>query len=87
MAKSVGRRVWALGNACGLSGALLVILKTQVDGFFRYEANGVGGETQKCSLRLRLGIFSNSEKSGQIGWFGLGFWYFQGCEELWVSCG
>ena len=32
-----------LDGACGLCGPPLVVLKTQVDGFFRYEANGMGG--------------------------------------------
>ena len=50
-------RVWDLGGAWGLCGTPLTILKTQVDGFFRYEANGMGGETQKCSLGLHLGVF------------------------------
>ena len=71
MAGSVLRRVWALGSACGLFGALLVILKTQVDGFFRYEANGVGGETQKCSLRLRLGVFQILKSRVNLGGLGL----------------
>ena len=53
----VRRHVAASGGACGLSESPLVILKTQVDGFFRYEASGMGGETQKCSLRLCLGVF------------------------------
>ena len=51
------RRVWGSGGACGLLGAPFKILKTQVDGFFRYEANGVGGETQKRRLEPRLGVF------------------------------
>ena len=45
------------GGAWGLCGTPLTILKTQVDRFFLYEANGMGGETQKCNLRLRLGVF------------------------------
>ena len=46
-AGAVRRRVGALGGAWGFSGPLLEVLKTQVDGFFRYEANGMGGQTQK----------------------------------------
>ena len=41
------QRVEASDGAWGFSGPPLEVLKTQVDGFFRYEANGMGGETQK----------------------------------------
>ena len=36
------------------------ILKRWVDGFFRDEGPGVGGERQKCDLRVRLAVFSDS---------------------------
>ena len=51
------RRVGDRGGAWGFSGPPLEVLKTQVDGFFRYEANGVGGKAQKRRLGLRLGVF------------------------------
>ena len=66
-AGSVRRRVAALGGVCGLSGPPLVILKTQVDGFFRYEANGMGSETQKHDLRVRLGVFQISKSLDRFG--------------------
>ena len=75
------RRVVSLGGACGLSVPPLVVLKTQVDGFFRYEANGMGGETQKCDLRVRLAVVQILEKQGLGGLFGANFWYF------WTSLG
>ena len=58
-----------------------MVLKTQVDGFFRYEANGMGGESQKCNLRVRLTVFHILEKYGLGGLFGADFWYF------WTSLG
>ena len=65
------RRVGSLGGACGYSGSPLVVLKTQVDGFFRYGANGMGGETQKCSLGLCLGVFQILESRCRFGCLGL----------------
>ena len=44
-----------------------MVLKTQVDGFFRYEANGMGGETQKRRLRLRLDVFQILKSQGILG--------------------
>ena len=69
------RRVVGLGVACGLFGPTLVVLKTGFDGFFRYEANGMGGESQKCSLRVRLALFQILENQGSSGLFGADFWY------------
>ena len=51
-----------LGSAWELSGPPLVVLKTQVDMFFRYEANGMGGETLKCDLRIHLAVFQILKK-------------------------
>ena len=51
------RRVADVGGAWGFSGWFLEDRPTGLDGFLRYEANGMGGETQKCRLRLRLGVF------------------------------
>ena len=45
------------GGAWEGYGPPLEVLKTQVDGFFRYKANGVGGETQKRRSRLCLDVF------------------------------
>ena len=62
-----------------------MVLKTQVDGFFRYKANGMGGETQKCDLRGRLAVFHILENQGRFGLLGFKFENFWACEELWVS--
>ena len=51
------QRIRALGNVCGLSGPHLVVLKSGFDGFFRDKGSGMGGETQKCDLRVRLAVF------------------------------
>ena len=53
-----------------------MVLKTQIDEFFQYEANGMGGESQKCSLRVRLAIFQILESRGPVGLFGADLWYF-----------
>ena len=45
------------GDTWGFSGWFLEDRPTGLDGFLRYEANGMSGETQKCRLRLRLGVF------------------------------
>ena len=45
-------------------------------GFFRYKANGMGGETQKFDLRVRLAVFQILKNQGVWGLFGLDFWYF-----------
>ena len=46
-----------VGGAWGVSGGDLDDRPTGLDGFFRYEGSGIGGEIQKCDLRVCLDVF------------------------------
>ena len=47
----------AFGDAWGLCGGPLRILKRWIDGFFLDRGPGMGNEGQKCDLRVRLAVF------------------------------